>query len=327
MHSSLRLLLTVCFFAVCFFVHAPIWTNFFPTFALAQVAEQKTTSQTKKPPPPEAEFRFNLPHGLVYYEYLETSIIKRQNGQIRFEEQLYSKTKNVVHKTKSGYRIDSTPEIMTRSIDGEGVDDLVSQAMRNRTFARVFDRQGNLLRIEGFKELHDQIQRTAPKNMLSLLKTMVEPKLVFSKEHADWSNRIASFVGKKITRGEEWQTKSNAVLPAGTKPYQVVTTFSDIRQEGKKKLVHIIYRYVSPNDDSLKLLSDQSTSQTSDQQIGPDIGLATISGGGERLIDARTMLVQSETSETNIAVPLTFKADNKVLGERIERKTYRYEFH
>lgn len=276
------------------------------------------------PPPPEAEFRFRLPDGLVFYEFLETSIIKRHNGQIRFEEQLYSKTRNVVHKVKSGYRIASTPEIMTRSIGGNGVDDPVIQAMRNRTFQRVFDHQGNLLRIEGYQELHDQLQRTAPLNVASLVKTMVEPKLVLSKEQVDWDNRIASFVGKKITQGEEWHAKSNTILPAGTKPYQVITTFSDVRQEGKKKLVRITYRYVSPS-------LDQSASQTAspsseERQVGPDMGLAIVTGGGERVLDAKTMLIQSETNETNIAVPLSFMNDRKVLGERIERKVYRYEF-
>jgi len=277
----------------------------------------------------EAVFKFMPPTGISYTETLKKTV-EKTFGNLRNDIEI-SESKVKISITKNGkeYLMVATPIEIKVTKNGQRVDNPILNLPLNRKITYRINENGEIKSIEGYESLIKDLKESIPSEFQNaLIQKLFNPEAMINREIEEWYGRVGGFVGQKVSEGDRWYSESEFALPTGgTIKYFIVTEFSKIWTEGSKKLVKINYINDTDAGAMKQLFEDMSKSLSKDYQI-PLIQTdkPSMSAGGERIIDANTMLFQSERSWRVMTMKLTVPGQDEVFSTVKETREYSFQY-
>lgn len=274
----------------------------------------------------EARFTFAPPDGTEYRQMLKSTVVT-EVGKQRMESIDESVTAVRIARGPDGYRIRATPTSFRTIRNGVIVQNPVAQSMVGHTLTYNVATDGSLQGIDGFEQLFEKMKASLPPDVQGTLGALLDPEMMMNREAAEYSARFEDFAGKKVKVGDVWESVNEFPLPTGTVKFTTLSTFPAIKVEGDRLLVTIRFQYESDSE-ALKKLMDRAGDVVGEAAgvRSPKTGEVRIAGQGERVVDARTMLIQSERIKRVITAPLQTRDGRTQVQARTETKEYSFDY-
>ena len=274
----------------------------------------------------EAQFVFAPTDGVEFKERVKSTVIQ-EVGAHRIETVNEGVTAVKITKLPGGFRLTATPISIKATRNGQEVESPVTKFMIGHTVVYEIAADGTLENISGFEELIEKMKQGMPAEMQRALLPLLNLETMMNREAAEYQGRYGTFVGKKVKVGDSWVSTDEFPLPTGPVKFNSITTFPAIKQDGDKLLVTVRFQY-DTDSEAVKSLMNQAGKAIGDAVTTPvpKVEKATIKGAGERILDAKTMLIQSEQVKRVITAPVEMPDGTKQIQIRTETKEYSFEY-
>jgi hypothetical protein len=279
---------------------------------------------------PPFTFRFNPPDGTTYVQTLRTNKTTSLGTLGTRTDVIESRTKVVIAKSPRGYSLVARPLSATMTRDGKKVDNPIFSALSEVVTTYELNPHGQILAVLGFDTLLSKMKASLPPNAPQALSSVFSEEALITKEKAEWNGRIGSFVGRKARIGDVWTSTDRYNLPTGGS----IEFYSATKIAGKAKYrgrdcVRVQFAYNSDagalKSFTGKILKDLARSMKA-ATVRLGAGSASITGGGERLIDPATMLIYSETLTRTIKLPMVVPGQGTLPATVQEKRAYRFDY-
>lgn len=286
------------------------------------------------------KFTFNPPTPLTFREtVLNTRSDEGPGGQGR--EITISTTSEIELVRKGdGYKMTIRPEPPMEIRGGQQApmqSNPLMQAIENAVFTYTLDADGRMLSVTGYEEvlarvrqITDALQQQLPDaqrerftQATEAVRQMLTPEALLNRMRAEWGGRVADFAGAELEIGETLISESDFPLPyGGTVRYFNAVKLEEMVPCDSGQCARIAYRY---NTDPSAL--EEFVGRTLEGMGGPAPTEARIWGGGSRLIDPETLLIQSETQRRTIVMSMQSRNGRTFTVEREETREYSYDYN
>jgi hypothetical protein len=277
----------------------------------------------------EAVFRFMPPNGISYTETYKRTL-EKNFGNLRTDSEFTeAKTKISIIKEGQDYLVIATPTEIKVIQNGQVVDNPIVNLPLNRKIIYRINENGKIKDIKGYESfIKDIKERLPPASRNALLEKLLNAEAMIEKEIVEWNGRVGIFVGEKVSVGDRWYTEDEFTLPTGdTLKFYNVIEFSKIWTAGSKKLVKISFVYDTDVDVIKQVFEDTSKTISEHYQIPLiQIDKPSLSGGGERIVDANTMLIQSETIWRVMTMKTTLPGQDELWSTTKETREYSFQY-
>ena len=233
-------------------------------------------------------------------------------------------------KTDGGYQITETTKSVEMTRDGKRISSPMVDAALGSVVVWNIGADGAVASLDGYDQLVKKMLSSAPVESRSVLEKSVTADALRNRDIAEWNGRIAEFVGLEVNEGDLVEGKSEFAIPGGAIEYHSLTRFSKIEVRDGRPIVTINFSY-DADGDAVKTMMDRIVKDVASIGDHPPAGLdkvkltkPTISGGGERIIDASTMVIEREKITRVISMPVTVSEGVSATVIRKETKEYTY---
>ncbi len=280
-------------------------------------------------------FTFNPPTPSSHTITLKTTKIKSTGPSDTQTDVGVAKVKIGVRKTAKGYKLIQTPISVDLTRNGEKFpsNPIVDRLMKVVVTSDL-DSFGEMLTVKGFDEvfkaLTEELKSAMPpeqyEKFAAALPGMKEAAI--AKEITEWNGRIASFVGRTAKIGDTWVEDQTAELPLGTIVYDTTTKIAERVLTGKADCVRITFSYTTDAEGTQKFMQAvmDSLAESAAPGKSPKIVDVKITGGGERVIDPKTMLIYSETNDRTITMAMDIPDEGRQELKMQEKREYTYQY-
>ena len=252
------------------------------------VPQQSATGQVEEfPESPNQQFtfQFNPPDGISYKAILKKTIIEDKGKAGGHVQVVTSKTRVNIHRTPSGFTLESVPVFTKVVRDGLEVHDVIVSLLQDFIISYDLDSMGRILAVHGHENLMGSMQARFSPEAGENLSAVFNEQVFTEREVLEWNNRIGVLIGRSVAIGESWEGTEEYNLPTGGNA--VLHTKTDV-----------IGQTQCEKRNCLKLRITYNSKGSADIEV---------SGHGIRFIDPATMLIYSEfverTAKTHPQIP------------------------
>jgi hypothetical protein len=273
----------------------------------------------------EVQFRFAPADGLECDQHVRRETI-REAGIAGPEQQTIAEgmVHVVARRTESGWELTAIIRSSRMMVNGKEIDDPVTKLMVGKPIVYDLRPDGSLRDIRGYDSLMEDIRKNFPPQVQTIMQRVASPEMLRVREEAEWNGRVGNFLGKTVKAGDVWEGVDDFPLPTGDIRFTSLTAFPKIEERGERTLVTIRFAYAADAAAARPLLERVLKDLTPDGGgPAPRIGEATIRGGGERIVDARTMSMPSERIWRVIHFPVEVRGVGTAMAVRHDRTEYR----
>ncbi len=257
-------------------------------------------------------FRFAPPEGTHYVLDLKTTTIKELAGVGRQSSEMESRTDFTIGRTEAGYDVTARPLSVKLTRDGRVVSDPVLDALQEVVTVLRLDPSGQLLSVEGYDGLLDQLGDRFPQAVIEALTPALNSDALVSQEKAEWEGRIGAFLGRTVAIGEVLHGTTTVPVSGGRElECKVETRIAGRVPCGEASCVRIASAY---------------RDSTPDSEDAEETDPVKVVGASERLIDPATMLIFSESLERTTEASREVHGLGRVQATTVERREYRYDY-
>lgn len=281
------------------------------------------------------KFTFNPPTPLSYTVIVKTTKVNGTGPSDTQTSVGIIKVKADMTKTPKGYKLVQRPTSATVTRNGQPVpsNPLVDRLMKVNSTSDL-DETGWMLNVQGFDEvikvLSEQAKLELPAEQYQKLTDAMPgiKKAATAQEITEWNGRVADFVGRSAKIGDTWVEDQTAELPYGMITYNTTTKIAERVRKGKVDCVRIAFTYTTDAEGTQKFMQAMMDSLAESAAPGkaPKIVDVKISGGGERLVDPKTMLIYSETNDRTVTMILDDPDEGRLEVRMPEKKEYTYQY-
>jgi len=223
-------------------------------------------------------FQFNPPDGVNYKAILKKTIIEDKGKAGGHVQVVTSKSRVNIHRTPTGFTLESVP-IFTKVVrDGLEVQDAIVSLLQDFIISYDLDARGQMLAVHGHENLLGSMQARFSSGEVENLSTVFNEQIFTERETLEWNNRFGVLIGRSAVVGESWEETEEYNLPMGGKA--ILHTKTDVLGQTQCE-----------KNNCLKLRTSYSS------EDGAEI---EVSGQGIRFIDPATMLIYSEFVERTV---------------------------
>jgi hypothetical protein len=286
------------------------------SLALASVAGAK-----------EAQFRFAPADGLECDQHIRRETI-REAGIGGPEQTTVAEgvTHVVNRRTEAGYEITAIIRSARMTVNGKQVDDPFTKVMIGKPVVYDVRPDGSLRDIRGYEALMEDVRKSFPEEIQETMLKVFRPEMLHAREEAEWNGRVTSFISKTVKVGDVWEGVEDFPLPSGAIRFTSLTAFPKIEERGERTMVTVRFAYEADPTAARALLTDVLKSvMPVSAGPAPRIGETSLRGGGERIVDARTMNMPSERVWRDIHFPVEVRGVGTAMAVRHDRTEYRNE--
>ncbi len=272
----------------------------------------------------EALFTLNLPR-ITYTEKMKLTVVRSADG-VEGEKEINNLQNKVKIKRRwGGYKVLVTPLSHSITKGAQVVKSPITEILLKQRFTFKIGKDGEIKEALGFDKFYEDVKQIFPKELMNVYNNFFAPDTLIAKEKRQWNERITSYLGKKVKKGDRWAYESEYLVPRGKLNYYTIVEIEDIEKKDKKTLVTIKYSYSSNAKDLGKLAKDVIDELPIEEGKAIELSGAKLSGGGKRIIDANTMLIYYEELEKVISFELELPDGSSSKLSRSENKIYEFD--
>lgn len=249
-------------------------------------------------------FAFNPEAPLEYVEEVKHHRVTVAIGAEPPSEAVVSRVRYNLTAVEDGYEIRTTPLSFTLEKDGKPHEDKITEAIQMAPLVYKVASDGKLRGIGGHAAVTEFVRANAPKEFREQMLEAASEKTLAAKESSAWQSRVGDFLGKSTARGTGVLSESQSSLPDGsTARYFTVSVVMGSQELDGRELVKVKYAFTADPARVQRLANDLARDVVQGlprpRAISALAGFS-INGGGERLIDPKSMVVYSDSMERNI---------------------------
>jgi hypothetical protein len=186
------------------------------------------------------------------------------------------------------------------------------------------DSEGKVTDLHGYDAVIKDLLAALPPETRQQMEKVLTVESFRERETADWKGRVADFVGLEVEQGQVIESDTEFPLPSGALKFKTLTRFSKIENRGGRPMVTIHFAYAADGAGA-KAMMERVLKDIAGLNNGLEFKVdePTVQGGGERVIDASTMTIETETIARTIAMPMDVPGHGKAVMVRTESRTYR----
>lgn len=281
------------------------------------------------------QFQFNPPDGTTYVISVRTTRNTTAGSLGKRTEDRETSERVRVTRTADGFSLASSGMHATLNRDGEKVESPILKMMTGITVTTDVDSRGQVRSIRGFDQFISRLRSALPPGTLETLSPAITEEAMVNRETAEWNGRIASFVGREVKIGDVWTSKDRFDLPTGGAVHFLTTTRIVGREQVEgRDCVRIKFSYTGSGPGVAVKMTSKAAGKAGAKKARaaksaksqPSAALASIAGGGDRVIDPTTMLIYAESLTRTMKFQVTAPGRGKVPATMVEKKQYRYRF-
>lgn len=243
--------------------------------------------------PQEVTFTFAPPDDTHFVQVVETSRELRSPGGTPRIDRTTARAKVRFRRTADGFTITTTPISMKMTRDGKPVSDPALEILDDTVVTYFVAPEGTLLRVEGYEDAARRVRERYPPEVAGAVERLLNPETLVARARAEWEGRIGDFAGRRFAFDRPWDSAATFKLPGGQSlEYFIRTSVVGRAPCPSDSCVEVRFRY----DSDPRALGELSA-RVPDPSGSPAhirAKLASLSGGGMRVIDPKTMLIYSE---------------------------------
>jgi len=281
-------------------------------------------------------FTFNPPTPLSHTLTLKTTKIKGMGPSDTQTDVGVVKAKVSITKTSKGYRVVTTPSSISMTRNGTPMppNPMVDRLMKVKVTCDL-DPSGTMTAVRGYDEviktLKEELKTAMPAEQYkSLVASLPQIKdAAIAKEIVEWNGRIANFVGRTAKIGDTWVEDQVAQMPfGGPITFDMTTKIVEQAKRGKVDCVRIVFSYTTDAEGTKGFLQGAMDYFAKMAPAGkaPKIVEVKIIGGGERVVDPKTMMIYSETNDRTITMAMDDPDEGRLQLTMQEKREYTYQY-
>ena len=236
----------------------------------------------------------------------------------------------VVKRTGSGYR--NTNTLLSSSVtrNGQVQKNTLDGLLIGLPITYEIDRNGQLKAVKGYGEARKRLEAKLGPEQARKMPEELSEKAMVSRVKQEWKERFGEFAGRTVPIGSAMVSVRPYALPYGdqTDYYRVTRVLGRVTYAGHS-CVKIRFDYHSNAKALAKLVGrpvNEITAPNGKKLRVTQMKDATVTGGGERIIDPATMLLYAESSSRDLSLKMQGPAGKPVTFTTSEKqvRTFKY---